>query len=225
MDTPTLQLLLKQIEQKDGSTAAHTWRVVLYTRLLAERLGVSDDLLLRATHGAAVHDLGKVDIPDRILKKAGPLTPAEFEVVRTHPALGEARLRALGETDELVLGLVRHHHERVDGKGYPDGLGGHEIPLAARYFAVVDSFDALTSHRPYRHEVGEGAAEHAIAELNAGIGSRYCRNCVEAFTDLYRTGQLAWVLSYYNDGACVETFDAAKQTQRLPQGSRPTNQQ
>lgn len=216
MDNNTLQSLLKQIEVKDGSTAAHTWRVVLYTRMLAEKLGVSDDILRRVTHAAAVHDLGKLDVPDGILKKPGKLTEAEFEVIKTHPMRGHARLVGLGESDPIVLNFVRHHHERIDGKGYPDGLKGEAIPPGARYFAVVDTFDALTSHRPYRHEIGPEAAAKAIEELNAGIGSRYCPDCVSAFSDLYAADQLGWVMQHYNDGSCAEGYDASSRPDVKP---------
>lgn len=206
MDARLLQSLLGQIEQKDGSTAAHTWRVVLYTRMLAEKLGVGKDILHRVTHAAAMHDLGKLDVPDEILKKPGRLTDAEFEIIKTHPGRGHARLIDLGENDPIVLNFVRHHHERIDGKGYPDGLKGDAIPPGARYFAVIDTFDALTSHRPYRHDVGADAAARAIEEINAGVGSRYCGDCVQAFTDLFRAGSLGWVLEHYNDNACTESY-------------------
>ncbi|MBX3386848.1 MAG: HD domain-containing protein [Phycisphaeraceae bacterium] len=173
---------------------------------MAERLSVPQDLLQRVTHAAALHDLGKLDVPDSILKKPGPLTPSEFETIKLHPIRGHEWLLSLGEQDPIVLNFVRHHHERVDGTGYPDGLRGGDIPLGARYFAVVDSFDAMTSKRPYRPSAGRELAPQAIEQLQAGIGSRYCRDCVEAFIDLYRSGQLDWVMEHYNDGACIGAF-------------------
>jgi HD-GYP domain-containing protein (c-di-GMP phosphodiesterase class II) len=194
-----VEALVKTIELKDLSTASHTWRVVLYTRALAERFGVDQARLEKLTIGAALHDIGKLDIPDEVLQKPGKLTDAEFEIIKQHPRLGYDRLVRMGETDPTVLDLVRHHHERIDGKGYPDGLAGEAIPVPARYFAVIDSFDALTSVRPYRAEVGPTAAERAIEELTAGIGTRYSGECVEAFVDLYRRGELRWILDYYND--------------------------
>lgn len=203
MSPDIVEALVKTIEMKDLSTAAHTWRVVLYARALAEKAGLAREEIARLTLGAALHDVGKIDIPNEILQKKGKLTPAEFETIKQHTTLGHERLKRMGEEDSMLLDLVRHHHERVDGKGYPDGLSGDEIPVVARYFAVIDTFDALTSVRPYRREVGEAAAEKALIELNAGIGTRYDRLAVELFEDLYREGTLEWILHYFNDGKPV----------------------
>ena len=218
MHPTLLQPLLRTIELKDASTAAHTWRVVLYARALAESLHRDHDLIERISRGAALHDIGKIDIPDGILTKAGPLTDEEFAVMQTHTTLGHERLLAMGEDDELALGLVRSHHERIDGKGYPDRLVGDEIPLGARYFAVIDSFDAMTSLRPYRTCIGEEAARRALVELEAGMGTRYWPEAVEAFTDLFRTGSLDWILHYYNDEIPVPIF--AGLASKAPIGGR-----
>lgn len=210
-----VEALVKTIELKDLSTAAHTWRVVLYTRALAERFGVEPPRLGQFTTGAALHDIGKLDIPDEVLRKPGPLSEAEFRIIQQHPRLGYERLVRMGVTDRTILDLVRSHHERVDGRGYPDGLSGDQIPEPARYFAVIDAFDALTSHRPYRSQVGPEAAERAIDELNAGIGTRYCAECVGAFVDLYRKGELRWILDYYNDRADGPAFSPSLTPARL----------
>ena len=201
--------LLREIERKDLSTLAHTWRVVLYTRAMGEAAGVGPERLERLSVAAAVHDLGKLDVPDAVLKKPGPLTDAEFDVIRAHPASGYDRLVRMDADDETALALVRWHHERLDGRGYPDGLPGPRIPIEAKFFAVVDSFDAMTSVRPYRSEVGERAAEHALAELAAGAGSRYCDEAVGLFRQLYRGGGLDWVLHYFNDSCPVPGWDDA----------------
>ena len=199
MSPEQVQSLVREIERKDLSTAAHTWRVVLYARALVEEAGVDRDLIERITHAAALHDVGKIDIPDEILQKPGRLTPGEFEVIKRHAALGYDRLRAMGETDPVVLGFVRHHHERWDGAGYPDGLRAEEIPIGPRFFTVIDSFDAMTSHRPYRHNVGEGAALRALDELEAGAGTRYSPDAVAVFTNLVRAGAVDHVLQHFND--------------------------
>ena len=196
--------LVKAIERKDLSTAAHTWRVVLYARALAEESGLPHDLVGRITTGAALHDIGKLDIPDQILQKPGTLDPAEFEIIKTHAARGHARLLLMGEQDDIVLDLVRHHHERWDGSGYPDGLIGEAISPGARYFSVIDSFDAMTSLRPYRRETGVKAAEHALEELESGSGVRYWPTAVEVFARLIRTGRLNWIGEYFNDSCPVE---------------------
>lgn len=210
MTPEEVQALVREIEQKDLSTAAHTWRVVLYSRAVAEYFGKDAEYMRRITDAAALHDVGKIDIPAPILQKPGRLTDEEFEVIKRHPLLGHSRLESMGESDEIVLGLVRHHHERVDGLGYPDRLKGEQIPPPARYFAVIDTFDALTSKRPYRAEVGRDAADKAMAELYNGVGSRYCRDCVEAFDTLYRRGELDYILMYCNEeGDLPEVEDDA----------------
>jgi HD-GYP domain-containing protein (c-di-GMP phosphodiesterase class II) len=152
---------------------------VLYTRALAERLGVDHATIQRLTLAAALHDVGKIDIPDGILMKPGRLTDDEFTVMRMHPLLGHERLLRMGEEDPVLLNLVRHHHERVDGTGYPDRLAGEAIPLGARFFSVVDTFDALTSVRPYRSDVGPEAAARAIEELERHSGIWYAAEAGE----------------------------------------------
>ncbi len=204
MTPDIVQALVKTIELKDLCTAAHTWRVVLYLRALAEEAGSDHAIIDRLTQAAALHDLGKIDIPEAILQKPGRLTPHEFEVIKTHAARGHERLVAMGENDAVVLELVRHHHERWDGAGYPDGLKGESIPLAARYFAVIDSFDAMTTVRPYRTDVGDEAVHHALSELEAGMGSHYWPEAVETFAGLHRTGRLDWIHEHFNDTCPVE---------------------
>lgn len=191
--------LLERIERKDMTTAAHTWRVTLYTRRVAEELGLTRDFIERVCHAAALHDIGKLSIPDAMLQKPGPLTEEEFRVIQTHTTLGYDFLRARGVDDQIVLGLVRHHHERLDGTGYPDGLAGEALAMGPRYFAVIDSFDAMTSVRPYRSDLGPAAADRALEELAAGAGTRYDPDAVEMFTRLHATGQLDWIRRHFND--------------------------
>ncbi len=209
IDPETALALVRVIEHKDRATAAHTWRVVLYTRALAEAVGISHEDEERLTFAAALHDVGKLDIPDEILGKPGPLTDAEFAVMKTHASLGHQALLSMGEDDPLLLNLVRHHHERFDGLGYPDGLAGEAIPMVARWFAVIDSFDAMTSVRPYRAQVGDEAARRAVVELQAGMGTRYAPEPVEAFATLFHTGQLDWILHYFNDQVPIEGWAAS----------------
>lgn len=214
-----VQSLVKLIELKDASTAAHTWRVVLYLRTMAEEANIDHDTIARLTTAAALHDFGKIDIPDEVLQKPGKLTDDEFEVMKRHTVLGHERLVQMGVDDPVVLNLVRHHHERHDGLGYPDRLEGEKIPLLPRYFAVIDSFDAMTSIRPYRKDVGEEAAKRALAEIQAGAGSRYAPDAVEVFTRLYDTGHLDWILHYFNDQCPVPAFEHEPARQkRRPDG-------
>jgi len=205
--TPDLvSALVHTIELKDLSTAAHTWRVVLYTRALAEEAGLTHERIAHLTTAAALHDVGKIEVPDAVLQKPGPLTPQERTIMETHAALGHERMLRMGEEDPDVLALVRSHHERLDGDGYPDRLKGDAIPLPARYFAVIDSFDAMTSIRPYRVQTGVKAAEHAIEELHAGAGAHYWPDAVHLLDRLYRAGKLSWILEYFND-SCPVNFE------------------
>jgi HD-GYP domain-containing protein (c-di-GMP phosphodiesterase class II) len=210
MSPEQVQALVADIEKKDLSTAAHTWRVVLYTRALLESFGVDHEMIELATKAAALHDIGKIDIPDRILQKPGKLTDEEFEIIKLHPVTGYARMISLGVTEEPIHNIVRFHHERWDGLGYPFQAKGEDIPIGPRLFAVIDSFDAMTSVRPYRAQLGDQAAERALVELQAGIGTRYWGDAVEAFTELFHTGQLDYILHYFNDDVPVPAFAAAR---------------
>ena len=213
MSPETVTNLLKEIERKDLSTAAHTWRVVLYARALCEAFGVDHDAIALVTQGAALHDVGKLDIPDEILQKPDRLTPEEFEIIKIHPVTGYARMIDLDIEEEPILNLVRYHHERWDGLGYPFNLKGEDIPIGARFFAVIDSFDAMTSIRPYRREIGEGAAERALLEIEKGAGTRYAPEAAELFVKLFRTGGLDHILHYFNDVSPVPAFHAAQMAQ------------
>ena len=191
--------LVDQLERHDTVTATHTWRVILYTRALAEDAGLDHDTVDLVALGAALHDVGKLDIEGDVLRKPGRLTDDEFAVVRTHTTLGEARLLALGIDDPVVLGMVRSHHERLDGTGYPDGLEGAAIPRPALYFAVVDSFDAMTSRRPYQRDLPEDAEQRAIDALLSERNTRYCADAVERFARLHEKGALDWIARHFNE--------------------------
>jgi putative nucleotidyltransferase with HDIG domain len=209
MDPNLVQKLVRDIERKDLTTAAHTWRVVLYSRALAEALGISDHRLELVTHAAALHDIGKLDTPDAILDKPGPLTVEERAIMERHTIDGDRRLRELGVSDPLILELVRHHHERMDGSGYPDRLRGDAISMGAKFFSVIDTFDAMTSLRPYRRDVGPEAADRALRALREETGTRYCPDAVRQFVHLYEGGWLSWILDHYNDRASLDAYDAS----------------
>lgn len=169
------------LEVRDFETIAHSRRVVTYARLIAERLGISQTDLDEITLGAALHDVGKIGIPDHILKKPGKLTDDEFEVVRTHPVIGYRMLQGSLVNFPLALDVVRHHHERFDGKGYPDGLAGDEISTGARLLAVADAFDVMTTDRPYKQTKSIEEARVEIASLS---GAQFCPAAAEAFLSL-----------------------------------------
>jgi putative nucleotidyltransferase with HDIG domain len=199
LDLADTATLVEAIARKDMATAAHTWRVALYARAMAERAGLAHEMVERLTRAASLHDVGKLTVPDEVLQKPGPLTPAERTIMERHAADGHAMLIAAGEDDPLVLDLVRHHHERHDGTGYPDRLAGEAIPLAARYFAVIDAFDAMTSVRPYRSDIGPDATRRALEDLRSRRGVWYCAQCVDTLAALVEEGTVAWITAYHND--------------------------
>jgi len=176
----TLISLSKAIDLRDKDTEGHCRRVVDYSLLMARNLKFSDEELVRLSHGALLHDIGKIGVSDTILLKPGPLTDEEWAVMRTHPELGfmmVADVRQLEKAREIIL----NHHERFDGKGYPRGLSGEAIPLGARVFTIADSFDAMVSDRPYRK--GMSLAE-ARAEVRRCSGTQFDPICVAAFDQI-----------------------------------------
>ena len=144
--------LALSIEARDPYTRGHCERLAEMSVKLGQKLGLPDDQIKALRRGGIVHDIGKVVVPDAILLKPGPLTPGETAVMRKHPVVGE-RICAPLKTLRLVLPIIRHHHEKRDGSGYPDGLSGEDIPLAARILQLADVYDALTTDRPYRTAV------------------------------------------------------------------------
>jgi len=141
--------LARSIEGKDPYTEGHCERLVTYGERLGQRLGLNEDQIIALRRAGIVHDIGKVAVPDAILLKPNRLTPDEFRVIQEHPVIGE-RICAPLKSFRLVLPIIRHHHEKLNGTGYPDGLKGDRIPLTARILQVVDVFDALTTERPYK---------------------------------------------------------------------------
>src|SRR5262249_4926925 len=145
------------IEARDPYTEGHCERLADYATALGERLELEQADIAALYRGAFLHDIGKIGIPDRVLLKRGRLTKTEYSQMKRHPAIGD-ELCATVRSLERVRPIVRHHHERVDGRGYPDGLRGDSIPLLAQIVSVVDVFDALTTTRPYRQAVSARAA-------------------------------------------------------------------
>jgi len=159
----TVSALASALESKDTGTRAHSQRVQSYATALAQAVGEPDVVRDPSTpYGFLLHDVGKIGIPDGILQKPGPLSAAERRRMQTHTVLGEAMLSGVAFLKGVGLKVVRSHHERWDGRGYPDGLSGDEIPLGARIFAVADALDAMTSHRPYRRALSWQTARTEI---------------------------------------------------------------
>jgi response regulator RpfG family c-di-GMP phosphodiesterase len=174
----TVTALASALESKDSGTGEHSQRVHRYALELAHVVApeiVDDESIV---YGFVLHDVGKIGIPDRILQKPGPLTAPERRLMETHTVLGEQLLRGVSFLQGRGLEVVRSHHERWDGLGYPDGRVGDEIPVAARIFAVADALDAMTSDRPYRKALSWAAAGR---ELFAQAGKQFDRSVVEAF--------------------------------------------
>lgn len=174
-----VQTLAHALEAKDPYTRGHSIRVARYAVRTAVRLGYSGDALEDIRLGGELHDIGKIDTPEAILNKVGTLTPEEFERMTRHTVLGEKILSPFLRESGTVLMIVRSHHERIDGKGFPDGLQGDSIPMQARIVSVADAFDAMTTSRAYR--MPRTTAE-AVSELQACGGTHFDAEVVSAFT-------------------------------------------
>jgi HD-GYP domain-containing protein (c-di-GMP phosphodiesterase class II) len=176
----TLTALVQMVELRDDYTGTHTQRVTDYALLLAEELRLPAEECAHLRCGTPLHDLGKVGIGDHLLQKPGPLTAAEMEGMKTHTTKGSALLESIPGLAAL-LPIVRSHHERWDGTGYPDGLSGERIPRLARVVAIADAFDAMTSDRPYRRAL---TADEAFTEIERRSGTQFDPAYVRAFLRL-----------------------------------------
>ncbi len=168
------------IEMRDPCTGGHARRVTDYALLVADQLNLSSTDRYHLRIGGPVHDIGKIGIDDGVLRKCGPLTPEEFEHMKSHTTKGAAILETIPGLEQVVP-IVRSHHERWDGGGYPDGLAGEQIPTLARVVAVADAFDAMTTDRPYRLGM---SADDAIARIEKGAGAQFDSDCADAFVRL-----------------------------------------
>ncbi len=178
----TTRMLLDVMHLKDPSTSGHSNRVGEYTCRLAPMLGMKPLETDRTVIAALLHDIGKIGVRDEILFKESGLDSGEWAEIRRHCEYGWSILRDVPRMEEVSLMLL-HHHERFDGKGYPVGLKGTEIPYGARIISVADAFDAMTSDRPYRASIGVGAAIH---ELTVHAGSQFDPEIVQAFLELLK---------------------------------------
>ncbi len=191
----TLVSISRLAARRDGYTGKHIKRTQLYCRLLAQELQrevtyerlITDDYLDRIYHAAALHDIGKIGIPESILLKKGWLSPDEFEIMKSHVEIGKhtlCRVFAKYPQDQflkLSIALTAYHHEKWDGSGYPEGLYGQAIPLSARIMALADVYDALRSKRPYKEPLSHGQSAHIIKE---GGGVRFDPSVVKVFSKL-----------------------------------------
>lgn len=161
-------------EARDPYTVSHAQRVASAALHLGTRLGLQESDLIALYHGGRIHDIGKIGVPGSILLKPGPLNADEERQMRAHPVIGETIVRPMPSAAKL-LPIIRNHHERFDGGGYPDGLIGHKIPLLARIVSVCDAYDALASDRPYRTRRN---SDETIETLMRGAGQQWDRELV-----------------------------------------------
>jgi HD-GYP domain-containing protein (c-di-GMP phosphodiesterase class II) len=181
----SVTVLAEAVEKKDPYSGGHIQRVVSYSLLLGSDLGLGRDELEQLRLAAILHDIGKIGVPDQILRKPGRLDQEEREIMRRHVLFG-AEIISKSEQLRNLLPGIRSHHERLDGTGYPDGLAGEKIALSARIIAVADTFDAITTSRPYQEGL---SPERAAAEIYAGAGAQFCSRVAECFRGLFEGGQ------------------------------------
>ncbi len=185
--------LARTIEARDAYTQGHCERLAHYATALGNSLGLSRQQLSALRRGAFLHDIGKIGIPDAVLLKTSNLTPSEYELMKEHTVIGDKLCGTL-QSLELVRPIVRHHHERLDGSGYPDRLSGSQVPLLAQIVTIVDTYDAVTTDRPYRRA---RPAEVAYAELMNEVNNGWRdRSLVQAFIALGRRGGLKESVAY-----------------------------
>ncbi|EGT3617532.1 diguanylate cyclase [Clostridium perfringens] len=178
----SIKTLISVINAKDKYTYSHVERVVVYSRLMAKKLGLSEDKKKQLIYGAYMHDIGKINIPNEILTKKMRLTKKEWDILRQHSRDGAEIIKSVNSLKEVVP-LILYHHERYDGFGYPEGLKGEEIPYLARVLTVIDSFDAMTSNRPYNKRK---TYEEGLEELNRCSGTQFDSKIVKIFTEVVR---------------------------------------
>ncbi len=211
----SLLVMTDVIEARDTYTGGHVWRVSQLAKALALKLGLSHDEAIHVGIGGYLHDLGKIGIPDVILRKPEKLTEAEFETIKTHPVIG-ANLLSEHPLGNLVLDVVTHHHERIDGKGYPHKIDGDSLSLNAQIVGLTDAFDALTSSRPYRKGT---KIEDAISILMKDSGSHFAPNLLAALQALSLTPELIHIVGHSEEGipiidcpACGAIFSISRRT-------------
>jgi HD-GYP domain-containing protein (c-di-GMP phosphodiesterase class II) len=182
----TIRALAAAVDEKDPYTRGHSDRVTKYSMIIARALGLDEKLVETIRISALLHDVGKIGIDDRILKKPGFLTPEEFEIMKQHPVKGFNIMKTIEQMREMLPGL-RSHHEQWDGNGYPDRLKGEEIPLIARIIAVADTLDAMTTNRPYQQAF---TFQAAVDKINKNVGLKYDKKVVAAFNQAIEAGDL-----------------------------------
>jgi putative nucleotidyltransferase with HDIG domain len=182
----SIQMLAGAVDEKDPYTRGHSDRVTRYSVLIAKEIGLPEEEVEKIRIAAQLHDVGKIGIEDRILKKPGALTPDEYEIMKTHTTKGAAILRPVEMLKEMIPG-IELHHESLDGRGYPHGLKGDQIPLSPRIIMVADCFDAMTTNRPYQAAMDP---EYVIRIINSLVNTKFDPRMVAALTAVFERGDL-----------------------------------
>jgi putative nucleotidyltransferase with HDIG domain len=182
----SIQMLAGAVDEKDPYTRGHSDRVTRYSVLIAKEMGLTDEEVEKIRISALLHDVGKIGIEDRILKKPGALTPEEFEIMKTHTTKGAAILRPVEMLRDMLPG-IELHHESLDGRGYPHGLKGDQLPLMPRVIMVADTFDAMTTNRPYQAAMDP---EYVIRIINSLAATKFDPHVVAAMTKVFESGKL-----------------------------------
>jgi HD-GYP domain-containing protein (c-di-GMP phosphodiesterase class II) len=180
------EALADAIEKRDPYTGGHTKRVLQYSLAIGKYLDLMDDEIERLRLAAILHDIGKIGVEDRILRKRDKLNNEEYEMIKMHPVWGSEIMGHIKQLKDIIPGM-RYHHERIDGKGYPDHLCGNEIPIIAKIISVADTFDAITTERPYQESL---SMDVAFKELRASAGTQFDNKVVEAFLKAYEAGDI-----------------------------------
>jgi len=203
----SIRALSAAIDAKDPYTRGHSERVAAMSRTVVRHLGQPEEIQNRAWIGALLHDVGKIGIEDRILQKGGVLTAEEYETMKTHPVIGAEIMSPIEQLREMIP-AIRWHHEAWNGRGYPDGLKGEQIPLLARVVAVADCFDAITTSRPYQRAYPPQFALETITKLT---GSRFDAKVVTAFLRAFESGDLQAAAAPHRqrEGATVRAASAS----------------
>jgi putative nucleotidyltransferase with HDIG domain len=182
----SIRMLAAAIDEKDPYTRGHSGRVAKYSTIIAQELKMSAEELDKLKISALLHDVGKIGVDDRVLKKPGSLTPEEFEIMKTHTTKGANIMRPVSQLKDMLPG-IELHHEHLDGRGYPYGLSGPQIPLMARIIAVADTLDAMTTNRPYQSAMD---IEYALGRIKALTGSKFDQSVVNALESAVKAGKL-----------------------------------
>ena len=209
------QAFAKVVDMKDTYTNGHSTSVAQYTAMLARELGYDEDTVQRYYGIALLHDVGKIGVPGEVLNKPGKLTDEEFETIKSHASKGYDALKEISSVPELAVGALSHH-ERPDGKGYPNHLKGDEIPRVAQIIAVADCFDAMYSNRPYRRRMNFDKAVSIIREVS---GTQLTADVVDAFLRLVARG--AFRAEDDDGGGTLENIDNIHKAQDAAERNRP----